>query len=66
MSTNKSIQLGLCCMNTILHSQKPSIMASRSVILKTLETKGFDILREKIIQNLKDTLTMIEWNEKMV
>ena len=64
MSTNKSIQLGLCCMNTILHSQKPPIMASRSVILKTLETKGFDILREKIIQNLKDTLIMIEWNEK--
>ena len=64
MSENKSIQLGLCCMNTILHSQKPPIMASRSVILKTLETKGFDVLREKIIQNLKDTLVMIEWNEQ--
>ena len=64
MSENKSIQLGLCCMNTILHSQKPPIMASRSVILKTLETKGFDILREKIIQNLKDTLVMIDWNEQ--
>ena len=64
MSENKQIQLGLCCMNTILHSQKPPIMSSRSVILKTLETKGFDILKEKIIQNLKDTITMIEWNEK--
>jgi len=66
MSEHKSIQLGLCCMNTILHSQKPQIMSSRSVILKTLETKGFEPLREKIIQNLKDTIVMIEWNEKMV
>ena len=42
MSENKSIQLGLCCMNTILHNQKPPIMSSRSVTLKTLETKGFE------------------------
>ena len=64
MSENKSIQLGLCCMNTILQTQKPPIMASRSVRLNTLETKGFDILKNKIIQNLKDTLVMIDWNEK--
>ena len=64
MSVNKPIQLGLCCMNTILQQQKPPIMSSRSVILKTLETKGFEPLREKIIQNLKDTLVMIDWNEK--
>tara|TARA_B100000989_G_scaffold28374_1_gene18266 strand:+ start:181 stop:1167 length:987 start_codon:yes stop_codon:yes gene_type:complete len=51
-------------MNTILHSQKPPIMSSRSVILKTLETNGFQPLKNKIIQNLKDTITMIEWNEQ--
>ena len=64
MSENKSIQLGLCCMNTILSSKKPPIMSSRSVVLKTLETKGFKPLKEKIIQNLKDTLVMIDWNEE--
>ena len=64
MSENKSIQLGLCCMNTKLSTLKPPIMSSRSVTLKTLETKGFEPLKEKIIQNLKDTLTLIEWNEK--
>ena len=64
MNENKSIELGLCCMNTILHNQKPQIMSSRSVTLKTLETKGFEYLREKILQNLRDTLVMIEWNEK--
>lgn len=64
MSVNKPIQLGLCCMNTILQQKKPPVMSSRSVILKTLQTKGFEPLREKIIQNLKDTLIMIDWNEK--
>ena len=63
MSINKSIQLGLCCLNTELREQKPSIFASRSVILKTLETKGVEHLKEKIIQNLKDVLTMMDWNE---
>tara|TARA_B100001093_G_scaffold164513_1_gene156954 strand:+ start:1329 stop:2357 length:1029 start_codon:yes stop_codon:yes gene_type:complete len=64
MSENKSIQLGLCCMNTILSSQKPPIMSSRSVVLKTLQTKGFEPLKEKIIQNLKDTLVLMDWNEE--
>lgn len=64
MSKNKSIQLGLCCMNTTLQTQKPPITSSRTVRLNTLETKGFEILKSKIIQNLKDTLVMIDWNEK--
>ena len=58
MSKNKDIQLGLCCMNTKLSSQKPQIMSSRSCTLKTLQTKGFQPLKEKIIQNLKDTLSL--------
>lgn len=64
MSENKSIQLGLCCCNTILRAQKPPIFASRSIILKTFETKGIDHLKEKIIQNLKDILIMMDWNEE--
>ena len=64
MSENRSIQLGLCCMNTLLQTRKPPVMSSRSVILKTFETKGFEPLREKIIKNLQDTITMIEWNEQ--
>jgi UV DNA damage endonuclease len=51
-------------MNTILREQKPPVFASRSIILKTFETKGIDYLKEKIIQNLKDTLTMMKWNSK--
>ena len=63
MSVNKPIQLGLCCLNTILRKQKPPIFASRSIILKTFKEKGIDHLQEKIIQNLTDILTMMDWNE---
>ena len=40
MSENKPIQLGLCCLNTELRAQKPSVFASRTIILKTLADKG--------------------------
>ena len=64
MSENKPIQLGLCCLNTVLRNQKPPVFSSRSVILRTLKQKGFEHLKDKIIQNLLDTITMIYWNEK--
>jgi UV DNA damage endonuclease len=64
MSENKSIQLGLCCLNTTLRCQKPPIFSSRSIILRTLENKGIEFLQKKIIDNLNDTLKLIEWNEK--
>ena len=64
MSENKPVQLGLCCLNTILRKQKPPIFASRKMIIRTVEEKGIDTLKEKIIQNLKDVLTMMDWNEE--
>ena len=64
MSENKPIQLGLCCMNTILRNQKPSVFASRKMIIRSVEEKGIDVLKEKIIQNLKDVLTLMDWNEE--
>lgn len=64
MSENKSIQLGLCCINTILRAQKPPVFASRKMIIRSVTEKGIDELKAKIIQNLKDVLTMMDWNEK--
>lgn len=58
----ESINLGLCCINTILRNQKPPIYSSRSMILKSFETKGMDHLKALIRQNLEDTLQLIEWN----
>ncbi len=64
MSQNKPIQLGLCCMNSKLRKQKPPIFASRKMIIRSVEEKGIDALKEKIIQNLKDVLTLMDWNEE--
>ena len=58
------VQLGLCCMNTVLRQQKPPVFSSRKMIIKSIQEKGIDALKEKIIQNLKDTLTLMEWNEQ--
>ena len=63
MSENKSIQLGLCCINTLLRNQKPPVYASRRMVIKTIQEKVIDNLKEKIIQNLKDVITIMDWNE---
>ena len=64
MSENKPIQLGLCCLNTILRKQTPfPVFASRKMIIRTIKEKGIHVLKAKIIQNLKDVLTMMDWNE---
>ena len=58
------VQLGLCCMNTVLRQQKPPVFSSRKMIIKSIQEKGIDALKEKIVQNLKDTLTLMDWNEQ--
>ena len=59
--SNKPVQLGLCCLNT-LKSRKPPIF-SQKMIIRKVEEDGIEKLKEKIIQNLKD-LVMIDWNEE--
>lgn len=64
MSVNRDVQLGLCCLNLTLREKKPSIFASRKMIIRSVEEKGIEALKSKILENLKDTLTMIDWNEE--
>lgn len=64
MTTPRPVQLGLCCLNTKLRTQKPPVFASRKMIIRKIEEDGIDALKERIVQNLKDVLTMIEWNER--
>lgn len=63
MSSPQPVQLGLCCINTILRAQKPPVFASRKMIIRSIQEQGIDTLKEKILQNLRDVLTMIDWNE---
>lgn len=63
MSVPKPLQLGLCCINTVLREQKPPVFCSRKMIMKSIEEKGIEVLQAKIRQNLHDVLTMLEWNE---
>ena len=64
MSTNKSVQLGLCCLNTTLRGQNPSVFCSRKMIIRKIEEDGIQSLKLKIIQNLNDLYEMIKWNEQ--
>ena len=64
MSVNKPIQLGVCCIIIEKQIENPPVISSRRMIIKSIHTKGIDALKEKIIQNLKDTITLIEWVQK--
>jgi UV DNA damage endonuclease len=55
-----NIDLGLCCLNTTLRSQKPSIFASRTCRLNTAEKKGKPYLKELITKNLQDVLKILD------
>ena len=54
--------LGLCCMVTALRESKPPIFPSRRITLATMnKPDGVDNLKQKILENLDDTLTILKW-----
>ena len=63
MSNNKPIQLGLCCLNITKRIENPTVFSSRKMIIRTIKKKGIYALKMLIIENLKDTLKLIQWNE---
>ena len=48
MSINKSVQLGLCCLNTTLRGQNPTVFCSRKMIIRKIEEEGIQALKLKI------------------
>ena len=62
-SEPKHIQLGLCCLNTTLREMKPSIYCSRKIIQRIIEEKGIEELKARALQNCRDLIPLIEWNE---
>ena len=67
MSFNKSIQLGLCCLNTELREKKVPVFASRTMTQKKLlqlgEEEGVKEIKKRSYQNLLDIIEMMHWNE---
>ena len=55
------ISLGLCCLNTELRSQKPTIFSSRTCTRKTFTV---EIAKERGLQNVRDMIPMILYNEQ--
>lgn len=63
-SEQKRIQLGLCCLNTTLRDLKPSVYCSRTIIQRVIREKGIEELKARALQNCKDLIPLIEWNEQ--
>ncbi len=57
---------GYACINTELSSlpKKDRIMTNRSMIRKTFDEKGIDYAAELALENCRDLVRIIEWNEK--
>ena len=59
-----NLQLGLCCINTELRKQKPTIFCNRTCRLATAQKKGDEYIRELSLKNLNDIMHILEWNKK--
>lgn len=57
------VDLGLCCINTVLRSEKTSIFPNRTCRLATAQQKGVEYVKGLALQNVKDVLTLLDWNK---
>jgi UV DNA damage endonuclease len=63
VSDNKNrIDLGLCCINTVLRKQKPSVFPNRTCRLNTALTKGIEYVQKLALENITDVLKILKWN----
>ena len=56
---NETTRLGYCCINLSLDRK---VTANRGMIKKTFQQKGVQYCSELAHQNIKDILTILEWN----
>lgn len=59
---NISDKIGYCCINQTLDSK--GIKVNRGMIKKTFDEKGLPYVSELVLQNIKDTIEIIKWNEQ--
>jgi len=58
------MNIGYACINMTLGSQKPKITTNRGMIRKTFDAKGLTYVSELVLQNVRDLIQVIKWNEK--
>jgi UV DNA damage endonuclease len=56
-------RLGYCCINTTLQEQK-GITIGRGMIKRTFEQKGIQYASELALQNVRDLIEIIKWNNQ--
>ena len=57
-------QIGYACINMELSRQKPKVYTGRSMIKRTFEQKGIQYASELGLQNCKDLMEIIKWNNE--
>ncbi|CAG8487293.1 5418_t:CDS:1 [Ambispora leptoticha] len=63
-TTNFRGRLGYACLNVFLRKQKPSIFCARTCRIETIKEKGMGYVRELGLQNIRDLLELVKFNEK--
>jgi len=58
------MNIGYACINMTLGSQKPRITTNRGMIRKTFDEKGISYVSELALQNVRDLIEVVKWNEK--
>ena len=56
--------IGYACINMNLSNQKPRVYTGRSMIKRTFEQKGIQYASELGLQNCKDLMEIIKWNNE--
>ena len=57
------MNIGYACINMTLGSQKPKVTTNRGMIRKTFDEKGISYVSELALQNVRDLIEVIKWNE---
>ncbi len=62
MYINSMNNMGYACINMELSNSKPRVTTNRSMIKRTFTEKGLPYASELTLENCKDLLTILKWN----
>ena len=58
------MNLGYACINMELSERKPKVSSNRGMIKRTFKAKGVNYASELALQNCKDLVEIIKWNNE--